>query len=82
MTVSKPKANKTGKNTESLGVISKHEIYRLDEFLSRVGWSDAAWRTARRNGLQVIRTANRGYVDGSEFDRYLKTLVETKENAE
>lgn len=53
------------------GVIARDEVYTLDEFRERVGWSDHALRTARRNGLTVICTNGRGYVLGSDFLAYL-----------
>ena len=56
--------------TES-GVIRGDEVYRKDEFCRRVGISQHAWRTARRNGLHVIQTAGRSFVRGADWMHYL-----------
>jgi hypothetical protein len=65
------------------GVISPSDVYRLDEFQARVGWSNDAWRTARSNGLKVIRTQGRAYVRGSDFLDYLDGIARrAEENAQ
>ena len=53
------------------GVISQFEVYRLDEALLRLGWSTAAYRAARRRGLQVLSSGKRRYLRGDEVMRFL-----------
>jgi len=53
------------------GSIDPACVYHVDEFLRRVRWSKHAWRTAKRRGLNVIHTAGRAYVRGSDFVSYL-----------
>lgn len=55
----------------SSGVISLHELYRLEEAKLRLGWSDAAYRAARRRGLAVIESGKRRYLSGQEIIRFL-----------
>jgi hypothetical protein len=52
-------------------VIRDGEAYLLDEFRARVGWGVAAWRTARRNGLQSYKAGGRTYVAGADFIEWL-----------
>jgi hypothetical protein len=56
----------------SPGVVSVHEIYRVDEAKLRLGWTDAAYRAARRRGLAVLSSGKRLYVTGEEILRFLK----------
>ncbi|MBX3427291.1 MAG: hypothetical protein KF688_16555 [Pirellulales bacterium] len=53
------------------GVISRLEVYRLDEALLRLGWSLSAYRAARRRGLQVLASGKRRYLHGREIMRFL-----------
>lgn len=62
--------NKPSRNTP--GVISAHELYRLDEFKARMGWTESSYRSARRKGLPVLEEGKRRYVDGSDAIRYLR----------
>lgn len=55
--------------------IKNDEIYRRDDFLARVGWGIHAWRSAKRTGLKVIRTAGRCYVRGCDFNDYLDHIA-------
>ena len=52
-------------------MISRLEVYRLDEALLRLGWSIAAYRAARRRGLQVLASGKRRYLHGREIMRFL-----------
>lgn len=53
------------------GVIDPTQLYCLEEFLARMQWGKHAWRTARRNGLRVLRAGGRAYVLGSDAVGYL-----------
>jgi hypothetical protein len=53
------------------GVISKDDIYRLDEACRRLGWTQAAYRAARRRGLRVLASGKRRYLTGAEIFRFL-----------
>ena len=59
------------------GAIVPGEIYRADEAKSRMGWKDAAFRAACRNGLRVHRVGKRAYVAGTDLVAFI-----TKEGAE
>jgi hypothetical protein len=56
---------------ESPGSVSINEVYRVDEIKRRMGWSDAAFRAAKRRGLKVCRDGKRVYVSGREVMEYL-----------
>ncbi|SFI78566.1 hypothetical protein SAMN05421753_112110 [Planctomicrobium piriforme] len=43
--------------------------------MKRLGWGRAAMRTARANGLKVIRQGGRAYVLSDEILNYFKTLA-------
>ena len=61
----------------TIGEIAKGRLYTLDELKQRLGWSTAAMRTARRNGLVVRYSGNRGYVLGDDAIEYIVTKSET-----
>lgn len=46
------------------GEIVAGRLYTLPELCRRLGWSKAAFRSARRKGLAVRYMAGRGYVEG------------------
>jgi hypothetical protein len=54
------------------GTIERGKVYSLPEFMRRTGLRVWAVRTARRNGLVVRYVGHRGYVDGSDWARYLE----------
>ncbi len=54
------------------GVIRLDEIYSLGEFQRRSGLKSWAIRTARRNGLRIIKTGNRLYVRGADFNAFIQ----------
>ena len=54
------------------GVVSVLEVYRLDEAKRRLGWSDSAFRAARRRGLNVLVSGKRRYITGQEILRFLE----------
>ena len=53
------------------GAILPGEIYRADEAKARMGWRDAAFRAACRNGLRVHRVGKRAYVTGADLATYI-----------
>lgn len=53
------------------GVISVHEVYRVDEAKRRLGWTDSAYRAATRRGLVVLESGKRRYISGQEILRFL-----------
>lgn len=59
----------------SAGSIEAGHVYPVDDFKRRTRWSDAALRTARRNGLTVTRAGNINFVSGDDFLAYLKKLA-------
>lgn len=54
--------------------IRRGEIYTHQEARKRAGWGRAAWRSAIKGGLKVIRTAGRCYVSGDALCDYLQSL--------
>lgn len=76
MPTKRKQSDKNGKPPapKAPGVISPNEVYRKDEFLARVGWSDDAFRTAKRNGLSIIEANRRVYVVGKSFLDYLDKI--------
>ena len=61
----------------SPGVISVHEVYRIEEAKARLGWSDSALRAAKRRGLKVMTCGKRRYVTGKEILRFLENQTST-----
>ena len=55
-----------------VGVLSLDEFYTIKEAQSRLGWSDAALRAAKRRGLKLLRSGKRRYVTGQEILRFLQ----------
>ena len=55
-----------------LGPIDKNSIYPLDVFRKMTGLKETAVRRAEKQGLQIDKLGNRKYVDGAEFQAYLK----------
>lgn len=64
-------------SSTSNGVIEAGAVYTLAELKKRAGVADWWLRSARRNGLRVIRAGNRGYVRGEDFIGYLDKLATT-----
>lgn len=50
--------------TQSPGEIVGGRLYTIKEACRRLGWSVAAFRSARRKGLAVRYMAGRGYIAG------------------
>jgi hypothetical protein len=47
-------------------VISPDHLYRSDELKNRLGWQDAAWRRAVRQGLNISKQGRWHYCKGSD----------------
>lgn len=54
------------------GVVSTVEFYTLAEGKRRMGWTDSAYRSARRAGLQVLTLGKRRYVTGQALLTFLE----------
>ncbi len=61
-------------NNTPPGVVAPTDLYHVDELLARLKWSKHAWRTARRQGLRVLRAGGRAYVLGSDLIAYLSRM--------
>ena len=57
------------------GIISKFELYALDELKHRMRWTDSSLRAARRDGLRVLGYGKRRYVLGIDVFRFLEAHV-------
>jgi hypothetical protein len=55
------------------GEVHPSVLYRADELKARMGWSDSAFRSARRRGLKVRYDGKRAYVLGEDVISYLKS---------
>jgi hypothetical protein len=53
------------------GAILPDAIYRADEAKARMGWRDAAFRAACRNGLRVHRVGKRAYIAGADLAAFI-----------
>jgi hypothetical protein len=58
--------NKPERHSPAPGEIHPDVIYRVDEFKSRMGWRNAAFRSACRQGLKTHRVGKRVYVTGAD----------------
>lgn len=46
--------------------ISPDVLYRSDELKTRLGWQDAAWRRAVREGLKICKSGRWHYCRGAD----------------
>lgn len=53
------------------GAIVSDAIYRVDEAKARMGWRDAAFRSACRAGLKTYRVGKRVYVAGCDLAAFV-----------
>jgi hypothetical protein len=60
-------------------VIDHNKTYSLSGFMATAGWGRMAMRTARAQGLRVVRVAGRCYVRGSDFADFLGRLFDDQE---
>lgn len=56
------------------GIIESEVLYSKHELLGRLRWKEHAFRTARRNGLRVLRAGRRAYIYGRDVIAYLSKL--------
>ncbi len=66
----------TATATVELAGIDPNRTYRLEDFMRISGLGVHAMRTARRKGLKVRRSGNRGFVRGADFVSYLEAQDE------
>lgn len=57
------------------GVIRPEELYTLAEIKSRLEFSDATLRSARRSGLRVYYVHGRAFILGADWIRYVVASV-------
>lgn len=70
------KGTMSGTETGNPGMIDPQAIYRLDEFLSRMGWSKYAWRSAKSKGLRPVIFGGRRYIRGVDAAALLDRVAE------
>ena len=56
------------------GQIDKDSVYTLEEFRRRTGMGQFAYKTAKNQGLRIVRTAGRVFVRGADFYDYLDRI--------
>jgi len=59
-------------------LVTTGEIYGIDEAKARLGWSNSAFRAAKRRGLRLLVCGKRRYVTGSEILRFLESIQDPK----
>ena len=60
------------------GVIHPGDVYRLDEFLSRMQWGKHACREVRRRGLKPCYAGGRAFVRIADVIRHLDALQDNQ----
>lgn len=65
-----------GQTPASMGAVVPNALYRLDEVKARMGWRDAAFRSAVRAGLTTHRSGKRLYVLGSDLIAFVTRAKE------
>lgn len=58
------------------GVIEADSLYVMDEARRRLRWSKAAYRSAVRRGLRVLRSGRRAYLYGSDIIAHIRGATE------
>lgn len=53
------------------GTIYADAVYRADELKARLGWKEAAFRSACRRGLKTHKVGKRVYITGFEAIAFL-----------
>lgn len=56
--------------------IHRDAAYEKTDFLQRVGLRQAAWRTAKRQGLRTIQIHGRAFVRGEDWLDYLHRMAQ------
>jgi hypothetical protein len=64
------------------GVIRRGELYRLREFVRRLGWGEHAIRQAREAGLKMICFGREKYVLGDHAVEFFESLAGKKPHAD
>jgi len=59
-------------SSDEIGVIRADTLYTRDAFMARLGFKDAAWRSAYRQGLRVRYCHGRAFVYGGDFIEYIR----------
>ena len=72
---SKQKAQQTPQHGPP-GEVHSDVLYQADELKERMGWKDAAFRSARRSGLPVCRVGKRAYVFGKDLITYMRSRMD------
>lgn len=65
----------------SSGAICLTEVYTVEEAKRRLGWTDSAFRSAKRRGLRLLRSGKRRYLTGREILRFLEAETEVYETS-
>lgn len=60
------------------GIIRPDCLYTLDEIMARTNWGPNAFRTARRQGLQVLYSGGKAFVMGSAFIAHIQATAALK----
>lgn len=53
------------------GTVYADAVYRADELKARMGWREAAFRSACRRGLKTHRVGKRVYIAGADAIAFL-----------
>ena len=70
--MAKSEGGRPAERSQSMpGSILPGEFYRADEAKARMGWRDAAFRAACRNGLRVHRVGKRAYIAGADLAAFI-----------
>ena len=77
---SKQKAQQTPQHGPP-GEVHSDVLYQADELKERMGWKDAAFRSARRSGLPVCRVGKRAYVFGTDLIAYMRSRMDVPPSA-
>jgi hypothetical protein len=67
-----------GRDSDYPGVVSTTEFYTIREAKRRLGWSDSAFRAAKRRGLTVLACGKRRYVTGLALLTFLENDASSK----
>jgi hypothetical protein len=71
------RASQGARSRRLLRPIRKGEVYQLEDAKGRLGWSDSAFRAAKRRGLRLLACGKRRYLTGDEAIRFLESIQQT-----
>lgn len=57
------------------GVIEPDCLYVMDEARRRLRWTKAAYRSALRHGLRVLRSGKRAYLYGADIVAFIRSTT-------